>query len=323
MTDGAPARRRRASRRLPSVDPSAATRSGASGPAWRAWALACRPKTLPAAASPVVVGTAAAHATGSLRPLPALACLAGAFLLQIGANLVNDLADFSRGADTAERLGPLRVTQAGLLRPRQVRAGAWLAFALAALAGAYLTAVAGWVVVAIGLASIVAAWAYTAGPFPLGYHGLGEPFVFAFFGVAAVCGTFYVQAGALAPAALAAAVPLGLLAVAILAVNNLRDMATDRAAGKRTLAARFGARFARGEYVALVAAAFVAPAAVVAAGLGPRWLLLTLLALPFAVRACVVVVRESGRALNRALAATGRLELAFALLYAAGLIAGR
>lgn len=290
---------------------------------FRAWMVACRPKTLPAATAPVIVGSAAAFAAGSFHVGPAGACLAGALLLQVGANLVNDHADFARGADTAERLGPLRVTQAGLLSPRQVLAGAWIAFGLATLAGAYLAEVAGWPVVVIGIASIAAAWAYTSGPFPLGYHGLGGPFVFVFFGLAAACGTFYVQAGTVTAAAVAAAVPVGLLAVAILAVNNLRDVATDRAAGKMTLAARFGPRFARGEYIALVFAAFAVPVAAAAAGAAPRWTLLSLLALPGAVRVCLAVVRESGRSLNRVLAMTGGLELAFAILYSAGLVAGR
>jgi 1,4-dihydroxy-2-naphthoate octaprenyltransferase len=292
-------------------------------PVWRAWVLASRPKTLPAAAAPVIVGSAAAFAASQFRPGPACACLVGALLLQVGANFVNDYADFVRGADTVGRLGPMRVTQAGLLRPRQVLAGTWIVFGLATLAGVYLAAVAGWPVVAIGVASIAAAWAYTAGPFPLGYHGLGELFVFVFFGLAAVCGTFYVQAGTLTEGAVFAAVPIGLLAVAILAVNNLRDIATDRAAGKRTLAARFGTRFARGEFIALVGVAFAVPVAASTTGLAPKWVLLSLLALPAAAGVCLVVARESGRSLNRALAITGGLELAFAVLYSVGLILGR
>lgn len=288
-----------------------------------AWLLASRPKTLPAAAAPVIVGTATAYAAHAFRTWPALAALAGALLIQIGTNLANDYFDFRHGADTHGRVGPVRVTQAGLLAPAAVLRGAWAAFALAALAGAYLTAVAGWPVVAIGTLAIAAGLAYTAGPFPLGYHGLGEIFVFIFFGLVAVGGTHFVQAQALAASAVWAGVPMGLLAVAILVVNNLRDVATDRAAGKRTLAVRLGERAARAEYPALLAAAFATPAAAVAAGQAPPALLLTLGALPFAVVPLRRVLCDRGAALNAALAETGRLELAFAVLYAVGLALGR
>lgn len=286
---------------------------------WRVWLLACRPKTLSAAAAPVVVGSAVAFASDSWRPGAALACLAGALLLQIGANLANDYADFVAGADTHERLGPLRVTQAGLLRPRQVLVATWLVFAGAASVGAWLVALAGWPIVVIGLAAIASAWAYTAGPYPLGYHGLGEPFVFVFFGLAAVAGTAFVQIGTIEGAAVVAALPMGLLATAILVVNNLRDIATDRAAGKRTLAARFGSGFARMEYLALVLGALAVPPLAAASGIGSWWLVLTWLSAPLAVAVCRVVLREEGRPLNRALAMTGLLELVFALLYAVGL----
>ena len=224
-----------------------------------AWVLASRPKTLPAASAPVLVGAATAYAAHAFRPWPALAALAGALLIQIGTNLANDYFDFRHGADTHERVGPVRVTQAGLLAPAAVLRGAWAAFALAALAGAYLTAVAGWPVVAIGTLAVAAGLAYTAGPFPLGYHGLGELFVFVFFGLVAVGGTHFVQAQSLPASAVWAGVPMGMLAAAILVVNNLRDVATDRAAGKRTLAVRLGARAARVEYLVLLAAAFATP----------------------------------------------------------------
>src|SRR5512133_3920193 len=200
------------------------------------WTMASRPRTLPAAAAPVIAASAAAFASGHFDPLPALAALLGALLLQIGANFANDVFDYQKGADTAERMGPLRVTAAGLLSPRQVKAGMWVVFGLAALCGLYLALHAGWVVVIIGLLSIVTAIAYTGGPYPLGYHGLGEVAVFLFFGLAAVCGTYYVQALRLDPVAVWTAIPMGLLIVAILVVNNLRDVDTDRATGKMTLA---------------------------------------------------------------------------------------
>ncbi|MEW6649442.1 MAG: 1,4-dihydroxy-2-naphthoate octaprenyltransferase, partial [Chloroflexota bacterium] len=188
---------------------------------WRVWLLAARPRTLPAAAAPVLVGSAAAFADGIFRPLPAIAALLGALLLQIGANIANDYFDFKKGADTSERVGPLRVMQAGLLSPRQVIGGMVVVFGLAALVGIYLIAVAGLPVLVIGVVSILAALAYTGGPYPLAYHGLGELFVLLFFGLAAVCGTYYVQARALNAVAVWSALPVGLLAMAILTVNNL------------------------------------------------------------------------------------------------------
>ncbi|HEX6276792.1 MAG TPA: 1,4-dihydroxy-2-naphthoate polyprenyltransferase, partial [Polyangiaceae bacterium] len=226
----------------------------------RAWVMATRPPTLLAAVVPVAVGTAVAAAEGSARTGPALAALVGALLLQIGANFANDVFDFEKGADTAERLGPVRAVQAGLLSPRSVRRGMFVVFALALLVGAYLTSVAGPAVVVIGLASIAAAVLYTGGPYPLGYHGLGELFVLLFFGFVAVAGTAFVQLGNVPGLAWWAAVPVGALATAILVVNNLRDIATDAPAGKRTLAVRFGERGAVLEYVLCVAAAYAVPA---------------------------------------------------------------
>jgi len=286
------------------------------------WLLAIRPRTLPAAAAPVLVGTAVAEVSGGLRWGPALAALAGALLIQIGTNLANDVFDHERGADTPDRLGPIRVTQAGLLAPAVVLTGMWTTFGLAALAGLYLTWVAGWPVVVIGLASIAAGIAYTGGPYPLAYHGLAEPFVFIFFGMVAVAGTTYVQTLSVPFLAVAAAVPMGFLAAAILAVNNVRDLETDRAAGKRTLAVRLGANGAKVEYALLVGLAYLAPVATVWALGASRWLLLPLVTAPGGVVLAVRVFRLRGRPLNRVLAATGQLELAFAALLAAGVLAG-
>ena len=197
--------------------PGAAAKLPAPG-SLGAWLLATRPATLGIAVAPVLVGSACAHLRGSFRAGPALAALVGAVLILIGTNLANDVFDFEKGADTKERLGPTRVTQAGLLRPQAVRAGMWTAFALAALCGVYLTWVAGPVVLVIGVASILAGLAYTGGPYPLGYHGLGDVFVFAFLGLVAVGGTEFVQTGALSPLALLCAVPVGALATAVLAL---------------------------------------------------------------------------------------------------------
>jgi 1,4-dihydroxy-2-naphthoate polyprenyltransferase len=286
------------------------------------WIIAARVRTLPAAAAPVVVGTGAAIGAGNFAFFPALAALVGALLLQIGANFANDLFDFLRGVDTAARVGPVRVTQAGLLTPRQVRAGMWTVFAVAALIGVYLIRAGGWPVVLIGLAAILAAIAYTGGPFPLGYHGLGEVFVFLFFGLAAVGGTYYVQAGTMRAAAWWASVPMGLLAVAIIVVNNLRDIATDRAAGKQTLAVRFGERGTETEYLTLVVVAYLVPVAMWATRAASVWVLLALLSLPLVPPLLRRLRGERGRALNGVLAGTARLELVYGLLFALGLALG-
>jgi 1,4-dihydroxy-2-naphthoate octaprenyltransferase len=285
--------------------------------------LAARPRTLPAAAAPVITGSAVAYYDGAFQIGAALAALLAALLLQIGANLANDVFDFYRGADTSARLGPLRVTQAGLLAPRQVLAGMWMCFGLAALLGIYLISLAGWPVLLIGLASIAAAIAYTGGPFPLGYYGLGDLAVFIFFGLAAVCGSYYVQALRLIPLAFWSAFPMGFLITAILVVNNLRDIHTDRVAGKHTLAVRLGERRTRQEYSLLVVGAYVTPPFLWLGGLAPAWVLLTWLTIPAAVSLVQLVWCQTGRALNPALGGTGQLALLFSLFYAIGLILGR
>ena len=212
--------------------PAARALPGGGPGAGRRWLLAVRPPTLTAAVAPVLVGCGLAWGAERFAAGPALAALAGAVAIQVGANLANDVSDFRKGADTAARIGPPRVTQLGLLSERQVLCGMWTAFALAALCGVYLAAVAGWPVVAIGLASIAAALAYSGGPWAFGYRGLGEPFTFVFFGLIAVGGTYFVQAGSWGGAALAAALPVGCTVTAILVVNNVRDIETDRAAGE-------------------------------------------------------------------------------------------
>jgi 1,4-dihydroxy-2-naphthoate octaprenyltransferase len=288
------------------------------------WLLAVRPKTLPASAAPVVVGSAVAFYNHAFQAGPALAALLAALLLQIGSNLANDVFDFQRGADTHERLGPTRVTQAGLLTPRQVLAGMWTCFGLATLLGAYLTVVAGWPVVLIGLSAITAAIAYTGGPFPLGYYGLGDVAVFLFFGLAAVCGTYYVQALSLEWLPFWSAFPMGFLITAILVVNNLRDINTDRATGKRTLAVRLGVNGTRLEYLCLVVGAYLTPLFIWLFGTGPVWLLLAWLSVPAAVSLIRLVWTQAGRPLNKALGGTGQLALLYAILYGLGLwVAGQ
>jgi 1,4-dihydroxy-2-naphthoate octaprenyltransferase len=286
-----------------------------------AWWLAIRPKTLTAALAPVLIGTALAYGDQLFRLGPALAALAGALAIQIGTNLANDVMDWRKGADTAERLGPTRTVQAGLLPPRAVAWGATASFALAAALGLYLTAVSDWQILVLGIVSIAAGILYTAGPFPLAYIGLGDVFVLAFFGIAAVAGTYFVQAVHWSPVAMALGVAVGCLGVAILVVNNLRDIDTDRAAGKRTLVVRMGADWARRYYATLVALAFLIPLLLlVARWVGP-FTALVLAALPSAlppVRA--VLAGTSGRALNPLLGLTASLQLVYALLLSAGLV---
>jgi 1,4-dihydroxy-2-naphthoate octaprenyltransferase len=270
----------------------------------------------------VLVGTAAAFAAHKFAPLPAIAALVGALLIQIGANFANDVFDFKKGADTEERLGPTRATQAGLIKPREMYFGMGAVFGVAVLVGFYLLAVGGWPIVAIGVASILSAMAYTGGPYPLGYHGLGDLFVFIFFGLVAVCGTYYVQALTLAPIAWLAALPVGFLAVAILVVNNLRDIATDTKAGKRTLAVRFGRRGAEIQYAAMLVASYAIPVVMVGARIASPGVLLSLLTIPIGVGLFRRVLSEQGRALNPVLGETARLELIFGVLFAVGLAIG-
>ena len=286
----------------------------------RAWVIAARPPTLSAALVPVAVGTACAAVEGSLKTGPALAALAGALLLQVAANFANDVFDYEKGADTAERLGPVRAVQAGLLSPSTVRRGLYLVITLALLVGLYLTAMAGPVIIVLGLASIAAAVAYTGGPYPLGYHGLGDVFVMLFFGFVAVLGTTFVQVGHLTELAIWAAVPVGALATAILVVNNLRDIDTDRVAGKRTLAVRWGERGALAEYALMLALAYGVPLALFVRGHATTTILLPFLTLPLGVRLMRSVARERGRALNPLLKQTALLLLAYGLLFALGLV---
>jgi 1,4-dihydroxy-2-naphthoate polyprenyltransferase len=286
------------------------------------WVMACRPKTLPIAMSPVLVGTACAYAAGRARWLPALAALAAALLLQVAANLANDVFDHARGADNEERLGPTRVVQAGLLSARRVSFGVIIALGLALLLGFYLAWVGGWPIVVIGLASMLSAVAYTAGPYPLGYHGLGDLFVLVFFGFVAVMGTAFVQAGHVPEVAWWASIPVGTLATAVLVVNNLRDLATDARAGKRTLAVRLGRRGAIAEFFAMLGVAYLVPVLLVAAGRCGPWVALPLLTLPLGLLVGRRVVRGQAEVLNRCLADSARLLFAYAITFSLGIVIG-
>ena len=294
--------------------------AGAPGPL-ALWVTAARPRTLAAAIAPVVVGTALAISEGEFRPLAFVCALIGSLFIQIGTNLSNDYSDARRGADTEDRLGPVRVTAGGLMPPQRVLVGTYVAFGVALAAGAYLVALAGPVLLAVGLVSILAGILYTGGPRPYGYEGLGELFVFLFFGVVAVGGSYYVQTEELRWEALALSVPIGLLAAAILVVNNVRDIDTDRRAGKRTLAVRLGRARARRLFAVLVGISFAAPPAVWLAGGLSAWLLLALLAVPIAIALVrSVSTRTDGPGLNAALARAGQLLAVFSALLAAGTI---
>ncbi len=284
--------------------------------------MAARLRTLPAAIAPVLVGTSLALGDGTFHPLAFAAALLGAIFIQVGTNLSNDYSDARRGADTEDRLGPVRVTAGGLVPPRQVLTATYVTFGLAVACGVYLIAVAGWELLAVGAASILAGVLYTGGPRPYGYEGLGELFVFLFFGIVAVVGSYFVQVQSLPWQGFVCAVPVGLLASAILVVNNVRDLETDRRADKRTLAVRLGRERTRAMYVAMLVLAFLAAPLPWPLGSMSAWLLLPWLAIPLAARlAAVVRTRTDGPSLNGALARTGALQLVFCLLYSAGILA--
>ena len=288
----------------------------------RLWLVAARPRTLPAAVAPVLVGTALAGAEDVFKPLRFACALIGSVFIQIGTNLANDYSDARRGADTEDRLGPVRVTAGGLMPPRRVLIGTWVAFAVAMAAGSYLIAVAGWELLIVGLASIAAGVLYTGGPKPYGYEGLGELFVFLFFGVVAVVGSYFVQVEELRWEAFALSVPVGLLSAAILVVNNVRDIDTDRRAGKRTLAVRLGRERGRVLYRWMLGLAYLAVP--VTAALSDdllAWVLLPFASLPLALPLVKAVdTRTDGASLNAALAGTGRLLALFSVLLAAGIL---
>jgi 1,4-dihydroxy-2-naphthoate octaprenyltransferase len=281
------------------------------------WLLAARPKTLAAAVTPVLIGTALACVHSQVVWLPFVFALLGAVFIQIGTNYVNDALDFKKGADTHTRLGPLRVTQAGLLDADAVLRGAYVCFGIAALCGVPLILRGGWPIAIVGVASILAAYAYTGGPYPLAYHGLGELFVMIFFGFTAVCGSFYLQRLTLDATTWIGGFAVGSLAVVILAINNLRDIDNDRASNKRTLAARFGATFARTEIIVFALAPFVCVIAI-AYLRHSMTLLLPMLGLIPALALLLRVTRSRGAELNRCLALAGALEWIFGILYVVG-----
>ena len=285
-------------------------------PLWRVWLLAGRPRTLVASVVPVLVGSALAAARGRFDWLLFAATLAVSVLLQVGANFANDVFDYLHGADAARR-GPQRVTQSGLLSARRMLFSTAALFVLAALIGLYLVASAGWPLAIVGGLAILSALAYTGGPWPLGYHGLGDLFVFVFFGLVGVGGTYYIQSRELTTLVLASAIPVGLLITNILVVNNLRDLESDQAAGKRTLAVRIGDAATRTQYTLFAYAAYIVPPLMAMSNLAGDWFWLPWLSAPFAY----FLVRDlrtarDGAALNRLLARSAQLTLLFGLLFA-------
>ena len=283
-----------------------------------AWILAARPRTLPAAAAPVMVGIGLAVRDLQFDAINAAAAFFIAVLLQIGANFANDLFDHERGTDTPDRLGPARATAQGWLTPGEMRLGVGVVFGLAALLGLVLYLDKGWPVLAIGLAAILAALAYTGGPFPYGYYALGDVFVFIFFGAAAVAGTYFVQAGEVTLTVLLASIPIGLLIVNILVVNNLRDIETDRAANKRTLAVLLGRKAMQAEYLLCLAGAYLLPLLMALAGLFSFWILLTWITLPQGWALYRLLQKSEGPLLNIVLAYTAQLALVYAALFVGG-----
>jgi 1,4-dihydroxy-2-naphthoate polyprenyltransferase len=291
---------------------------------FRIWLMAARPRTLPAAIAPVLVGTSLAGFAHVFHPLRFAAALLGALFIQVGTNLSNDYSDARRGADAEDRLGPVRVTAGGLVPPKQVLIATYVSFGLAVLFGVYLIVVAGWELLIVGAASILAGVAYTGGPRPYGYEGLGELFVFLFFGIVAVAGSFFVQVKALHWEAFALAVPVGLLAAGILVVNNVRDIDSDRRAGKRTLAVKLGREHIRAMYASVVYVAYLLAPVTWLFGPTTAWVLLPWLTLPLAAAVVRIVrTRTDGPSLNGALAQSGMLQLAFCMLLSAGLLLSR
>jgi 1,4-dihydroxy-2-naphthoate octaprenyltransferase len=285
------------------------------------WLLASRPATLPAAAAPVLVGGAAGARDADFRPGVFIATLAAALLIQIGTNLANDVSDYERGADSALRLGPPRVTQSGLVSAAQVRLAALAVFSLAAALGLYLATAGGWPILVIGALALVSAVTYTGGPWPFGYHGLGDLFVFVFFGIVAVTGTYYLQTDRVSGLAFAASVPVAMTVTAILVVNNLRDIPSDRLAGKRTLAVIIGAPLTRLWYALLALGPYGAVIAAVAIGVLPAWCLIALATAPLAVALVRTVASGAeGAALNGILKRTAQLHLGLGGALALGLL---
>jgi 1,4-dihydroxy-2-naphthoate octaprenyltransferase len=286
----------------------------------QAWILASRPKTLLAAFPPVIVGSALAYAENSFNPLAALIALLCAVLIQIGTNFVNDLYDYLRGSDSPTRLGPERALTSGWLTAREMRIGIIIVFGTAFVLGLYLVSLGGWIVLAIGIASIVAGIAYTAGPFPLAYNGLGDAFVFIFFGIIGTVGTYYVQAMKFTSLSFLSAIPVGALVTNILIVNNYRDIEEDKKNNKKTLAVILGRNLSRIEFIFLLALSYLTPIVIYFYYLPNLFLFLPFLTLPLAINITKMLFNMEGKALNKTLELTAKLSALFGVLFALGFI---
>ncbi len=283
------------------------------------WLLVTKPRTLTAAIVPVLLGTSLAFADGKVDWLSATIALICSLLIQIATNIINDLYDFRKGADNDKRLGAKKALTAGLLTERQLVMATTAVMLTAFFLGLILVWRAGWVILAIGLLSLFFAWAYTGGKYPLAYIGLGDVFVFLFFGVAAVCGTYYLHHHSFSLSSLVAATGAGAIAMNILGVNNLRDIPTDSEVGKKTLAVRFGATFARQLYYGLLFVAYTVPFVLALMGYG-YGVFITFLSLPFAFKQWRIVALETGKALNPALGGTAQLLFIYGVLLSMGLV---
>ena len=284
------------------------------------WLLAARLRTLPAAISPVILGSALAFRDGSLHFIICFMTLLAAILIQIGTNFANDVFDFEKGTDRIDRIGPVRLTQAGLISIEKMKTAMWLTFFFAVLIGFYLALIGGWPIVIIGLSSIIAGMAYTGGPYPLGYHGWGELFVFIFFGVIAVPGTYYLQIGTITNLSIWLGFVMGMLSAAILVVNNLRDLETDQISGKNTLAVKLGEKFSKIEYSLLILVPFLLPLFIWWNNDNEMSLLIIIFAIPISINLIYQIFSLSGSSLNYVLTSTARFLFIFTALFSLGLI---
>jgi len=285
------------------------------------WLLAFRPKTLPAAIAPVIIGLSYAYHLGIFKPFITFCTLFASILIQIGTNLANDVYDFEKGTDTEERLGPKRVTQAGLLTPKQVKKAMIFTFLFALLIGCYLAWIGGWPIVIIGSFAILSGIAYTGGPFPLGYNGLGDFFVFIFFGIVAVPGTFYLQGGELFDSfAIILGIVMGLMADCILIVNNIRDADNDIKTGKRTLAVIFGKKASKIQYSIFAIIPYLFPFWIFHHAFPKLAFFIVLFSLPICLRNIFDIWKKSGASLNLVLANTARLQFVYTILLAIGFL---
>ena len=292
----------------------------ASPSTFQRWILATRPKTLPASISPVLVGWGIAFGIGKFEIFPALAALVVGIAIQIGTNLINDVLDFLKGTDTKERMGPLRVTLSGLLTPRQVWAGVAVSYGAAALAGLYLAFVAGWQVILLGVVCMLAGFFYTAGKYSFTNIGLGDLFALLLFGLGGVCGTTFVIAREIPLQAWMGGIAAGALVTNILIVNNIRDVITDRKAGRKNIALVFGRKAAEGEYIFMLVLAYAIPLILLIPGRATPWILLPILSIPVAVRTYIMLhSTPSSPQLNPILAGTAQVLLVYSLLFALGL----